>query len=210
LSTPDDWRLRAIAGAYWEDNKLYDQTGWNYKTVPPAPRTRRHTRQQRLLLDVGTAPGTTSESRHPGDNTSFYQDTVRETKQTAFFASADFDIIPKVLTLTAGTRHFRFDNSSEGSVSRQLRLLRGGAPAGRLPRGDSYNLNSAEPARHRIRLQEPRQPHLAHHAGHHGVLHLLAGLSPGRLQSERRHPACLRPGWRAAVPGAQAPTHPTS
>src|SRR6202008_4561412 len=34
LSTPDDWRLRAIAGVYWEDNKLYDQTGWDYKNVP--------------------------------------------------------------------------------------------------------------------------------------------------------------------------------
>ena len=42
---------------------------------------------------------------------------MRETKQTAFFASVDFDLIPKVLTLTAGTRHFRFENSSEGSVS---------------------------------------------------------------------------------------------
>ena len=35
LSTPDDWRVRAIAGVYWEDNKLYDQTGWYYKTLPP-------------------------------------------------------------------------------------------------------------------------------------------------------------------------------
>ena len=35
LSTPDDWRLRAIAGAYWEDNKLYDETDWRYKSVPP-------------------------------------------------------------------------------------------------------------------------------------------------------------------------------
>src|SRR2546429_6403398 len=34
LSTPDDWRWRAIGGAYWEDNKLFDQTGWGYKTGP--------------------------------------------------------------------------------------------------------------------------------------------------------------------------------
>src|SRR6202162_4120922 len=34
VSTPDEWRLRAIAGAYYEDNRLYDQTVWNYKTVP--------------------------------------------------------------------------------------------------------------------------------------------------------------------------------
>ena len=34
VSTPDDWRLRAIVGAYWEANKLYDETGWMYKTIP--------------------------------------------------------------------------------------------------------------------------------------------------------------------------------
>src|SRR6202022_1899931 len=34
LSTPDDWRIRAIAGVYYEDNKLFDQTGWGYKSVP--------------------------------------------------------------------------------------------------------------------------------------------------------------------------------
>jgi len=33
LSTPDEWNLRAIAGAYYEDNKLFDQTRWGYKTV---------------------------------------------------------------------------------------------------------------------------------------------------------------------------------
>jgi len=27
LSTPDEWRFRAIAGAFWEDNELLDQTG---------------------------------------------------------------------------------------------------------------------------------------------------------------------------------------
>ena len=40
------------------------------------------------LSNVGTVPGPTSQN--PGiqsDNTSFYQDTERETKQTAFFAS---------------------------------------------------------------------------------------------------------------------------
>jgi iron complex outermembrane receptor protein len=34
LSTPDDWRARAIAGAYWEANKLFDQTDWNVQDVP--------------------------------------------------------------------------------------------------------------------------------------------------------------------------------
>jgi iron complex outermembrane recepter protein len=145
VSTPDDWRLRGIVGAYYEDNKLFDRTDWMYKSIPNctsngAPGTPGNTG---CLSDVGTFPGTSVES--PGiqnDNTSFYQDTRRETKQTAVFASVDFDLIPKVLTLTAGTRHFRFDNSSQGSVSASFDCFEQGTP----PSGChnplvSYNLN---------------------------------------------------------------------
>ena len=115
LSTPDDWRLRAIVGAFWEKNVLYDQTGWNYKTIPSCTPTT--PADQGCFANIGTIPGTTV--KYPGiqgDNTSFYQDTVRETKQTAFFGSFDFDVIPKTLTVTLGTRYFKFDNSSAGSV----------------------------------------------------------------------------------------------
>jgi len=144
LSSPEDWRVRAIAGAFWEANKLTDQTGWNYKTVPSctsngAPGTAGNTG---CFTDIGTSPGTTVVN--PGvqePNTSFYQDTVRETKQLAFFASVDVDLIPKVLTATFGTRHFRFDNSSAGSVSGSFFCFQQGAPAtGCL--ADSFNLNA--------------------------------------------------------------------
>jgi iron complex outermembrane recepter protein len=147
VSTPDDWRLRAIAGVYWEDNKLFDQTGWMYKTMPactsngPAG-TPGNTG---CLSNVGTFPGTTVQN--PGvqnSNTSFYQDTVRDTKQTAIFASVDFDLIPKVLTATLGARHFRFDNSSAGSVIASFGCYEGGAPAtGCHSLAYSYNLNAA-------------------------------------------------------------------
>jgi len=145
LSTPDDWRLRAIVGAYYEDNKLYDQTDWMYKSIPactsngPAG-TPGNTG---CLTNIGTFPGTTVQN--PGAqnaSSSFYQDTVRETKQTAFFASFDFDLIPKVLTLTLGTRHFRFDNSSAGSVLSSFDCFEGGAPAGGCHNAASYNLNA--------------------------------------------------------------------
>ncbi len=144
LSTPDDWRVRAIAGAFWEDNRLFDQTGWNYKTVPSctsngAVGTPGNTG---CFTDIGTAPGTTVVNPGvQGPNTSFYQDTVRQTKQTAFFASADFDVIPKVLTITAGTRHFRFDNTSAGSVTGSFGCFDQGTPAGGC-NGGAYNLNA--------------------------------------------------------------------
>jgi iron complex outermembrane receptor protein len=150
LSTPDDWRLRAIGGAYWEDNELYDQTAWLYKTMPPCtsnatPGTPGNGNTG-CLSNVGTFPNTTVQN--PGvqsDNTSFYQDQLRETKQTAFFASVDFDLIPKVLTFTAGTRHFLFQNSMAGSVLSSFGCFEAGLPPGGChagPGGPSYNLNA--------------------------------------------------------------------
>jgi len=130
FSTPDDWRLRGILGTFWEDNKLYDQTAWNYKNVPPCTSSGTpgvDPGNTGCLSNVGTIPGTTVQ--HPGvqgDHTSFYQDQVREVKQLALFASMDFDLIPKTLTLTAGTRYFRFDNSMKGSVLSSFGCLQQG------------------------------------------------------------------------------------
>jgi iron complex outermembrane recepter protein len=120
FSTPDEWRLRGILGAFWEDNKLYDQTAWMYKELPPCTSSGTggaDPGNTGCLSNVGTIPGTTV--KNPGvqsDHTSFYQDQVRDVKQLAFFTSLDFDIIPKTLTVTGGIRWFRFDNSMQGSV----------------------------------------------------------------------------------------------
>jgi iron complex outermembrane receptor protein len=146
FSTPDDWRVRGIAGAFLEDNKLYDQTTWMYKNIPActsngAAGTPGNTN---CLTNVGTFPG--SYVQNPGvqgDNTSFYQDQYRDTKQTAFFASADYDIIPKVLTLTVGTRHFLFQNNNQGSVLSSFGCFEGGTPVGGChDPAFSYNLNA--------------------------------------------------------------------
>jgi iron complex outermembrane receptor protein len=144
LSTPDEWQFRAIAGAFWEDNKLYDQTGWNYKTVPSCTSNDAAGTggNSGCFSNIGTAADTSVVNPGVrGDNTSFYQDTVRETKQTAFFASLDYDIIPHVLTVTAGTRHFKFDNSSKGSVSGSFGCFEQGLPAGGCTAG-AFDLNS--------------------------------------------------------------------
>jgi len=147
VSTPDDWRLRAIGGAFWEKNVLYDQTAWHYKSIPPCttnatPGTPGNGNTG-CLSNVGTFADTSVEN--PGvqsDNTSFYQDQVREIEQTAFFASIDFDLIPRVLTLTAGTRHYRFDNSMGGSVLSSFGCFEAGVPPGGCQSGYSYNLNA--------------------------------------------------------------------
>ncbi len=151
FSTPDDWRIRGIAGAFFETNRLFDQTDWLYKTMPNctsngAPGTPGNTG---CLSNVGTVPDTTIEN--PGvqnDNVAFFEDTTRQVKQTAFFGSVDFDIIPKVLTITAGTRHYNFDEYFKGSVTGSFGCFQAGAPAGGcIASGnnlDARNLNSKE------------------------------------------------------------------
>jgi outer membrane receptor protein involved in Fe transport len=139
LSTPDDWRLRAIGGAFYENNVLYDQTAWQYKTVPSCTATL----TAGCFANVGTFPGTTVQN--PGvqnGSTSFYQDTIRQTKQIAFFASVDYDIIPRVLTITAGTRHFLFQNLSAGSVLSSFLCYEAAVTPDGCHAADSYNLNA--------------------------------------------------------------------
>jgi outer membrane receptor protein involved in Fe transport len=142
LSTPDDWRIRGIVGAYYEDNKLYDQTSWQYKTVPECT----DTLATGCFTPVGTFPGTSVVN--PGEqpaSTSFYQDSVRDTKQTAFFASTDLDLISKTLVLTLGTRHYSFENSYAGSVISSFGCYEAGTPAGGCHSTTySYNLNGQD------------------------------------------------------------------
>jgi outer membrane receptor protein involved in Fe transport len=81
------------------------------------------------LTNVGPAPGTTTNI--PGtrnDNDAFFEDTQRGYKQYAFFTSLDFDLIPKVLTITAGTRFYHFDNFQTGTVVSSFGCFNAGAP----------------------------------------------------------------------------------
>ena len=114
LSTPDDWRLRGIVGAFWEQLKIQDQLEWQYKSLPPCT----DTVTVGCMTDVGPAPGATVSN--PGirnDNVAFFNDVQRGYRQTAAFASTDFDILPHVLTVTGGTRWYRFDNDERGDAT---------------------------------------------------------------------------------------------
>ena len=141
LSTPDDWRVRGIVGAFYEDNKLFDHTAWSYKSVPECTATL----SSGCFTDLGTFPGSTVNPAgiRPAHE-SFYQDNTRETKQTAFFASIDVDLIPKILTLTVGTRHFSFENSYKGSVMSSFGCYEAGTPPGGCTSYASYNLDAQD------------------------------------------------------------------
>jgi iron complex outermembrane recepter protein len=112
FSTPDDWRTRGILGVFWENYTIHETTDWLYKTIPPCTTAG----QTECLTDVGPAPG--AQVNNPSlrsDNTSFFDDITRGYKQKAVFGSMDFDIIPRMLTFTAGTRYYDIDTTATGS-----------------------------------------------------------------------------------------------
>ena len=123
LTTSEDYRLRGTFGAFYEDFVIKDDMNFNYLGMPQCDATNLAiaTRLVNPGPDCVQAPGTIPGfyAWHPGlrlnSNTAFGEDVRRGYQQTAFFASVDFDIIPKVLTLTAGARHYSYDEFEEGS-----------------------------------------------------------------------------------------------
>ena len=75
LSTPDEWRLRGIAGIFWEDLRIYDQLNWLYKTLPACTSTEPYG----CLTDVGPAPGSSISDPTPirNDSTAYFNDVKR-------------------------------------------------------------------------------------------------------------------------------------
>jgi len=109
LSTPDSWRIRGLVGAYWEKYNIVDQTQWAYVTVPTCSPTGLNVN---CYLPIQPWPG--SPQFTPNPDTGFFDDVERGYKQLAEFASVDVDVIPKVLTITAGIRHFKYDSNETG------------------------------------------------------------------------------------------------
>jgi len=119
VSTPDTWRLRAIGGVFQEQFRIDDDMNFNYKTLPdcsPANLAAALAGGATCVANVGTAPGSTANDPGVrGNNTAFGEDVQRGYDQVAAFGSVDFDIIPNVLTITAGTRYFQYSEFEVGS-----------------------------------------------------------------------------------------------
>ncbi|HLZ73433.1 TonB-dependent receptor [Phenylobacterium sp.] len=121
VSTPDNWRLRAIGGVFYEKFRIFDTMDFNYKTVPAC-----HEGNNLAVALAGGAtcfgndepfPGSTTNEPGPRpDNTGFGEEVQRGYDQTALFGSVDYDIIPEVLTATAGTRYYHYTEDETGSV----------------------------------------------------------------------------------------------
>jgi iron complex outermembrane recepter protein len=119
LATPDTWRLRGLVGAYYEKFRIDDVMNFDYKTIPsctPENLSSALAGGPVCLANVRTDPlSTANDPGIRGDSTAFGEDTQRGYDQTAIFGSADFDIIPHVLTITGGTRWYHYSEFEVGS-----------------------------------------------------------------------------------------------
>ncbi len=112
FSTPDDWRLRGLLGLFYQKQEIEDDTSWLYRSVPNCSPS----------LDVNcfnpTQPFPGQPVFNPSSfndpNLGFSDDFTRTYTQKAAFTSIDLDIIPKVLTITGGTRYYSINNQQEG------------------------------------------------------------------------------------------------
>ncbi|HYK99671.1 MAG TPA: TonB-dependent receptor [Steroidobacteraceae bacterium] len=122
FSTPDDWRLRALVGAFWEDFDIKDDMNFRYTTIPSCGALGS---AALAAYAAGTAVCKGNVIPYPGaaaldpttrdDNVAFGEDLERGYRQWALFTSIDYDLIPKVLTLTGGTRYYHYTDFMHGS-----------------------------------------------------------------------------------------------
>ncbi|WP_114239707.1 TonB-dependent receptor [Dyella sp. C9] len=119
FSTPDDSRLRAIGGLYFEDFKILDDMNFNYKTIPsctPGNLATALAGGAPCVANVAPYPGTAQmDSSVRSDSTAFGEDEQRGYRQVAAFGSVSYDIIADVLTATAGTRYYHYSEYQRGS-----------------------------------------------------------------------------------------------
>jgi len=129
ISTPDNRRIRGVGGLFYEKYQIQDQGDWYYLTALPyfnplAPPTDAWVLDGKPVCpctpNAVRAPGYPVTSINPGVRPlgdAFFNDITRGYDQKAAYASVDFDLVPRTLTLTAGTRYFSNTTSEAGSVA---------------------------------------------------------------------------------------------
>jgi iron complex outermembrane recepter protein len=120
ISTNPDYRISGLGGFYWEKFVIDDQMNFNYLDIPQCSSANLSSALAggpACLSAVGPVPGTWSNEASPiiNSNTAFGENAQRGYKQTAVFGSLNFDIVPKVLTLSGGTRWYKYQEFEEGS-----------------------------------------------------------------------------------------------
>jgi outer membrane receptor protein involved in Fe transport len=115
LSTPNDWKVSAIGGVFWEKRELNDDTEWLYKSVPECvvggPANCFYWLDPSASTKFNDA--SMNDKGRRNSSTGFADDFQRTYTQSAAFLSADWHIINS-LTLTAGTRYYSIKNQMLG------------------------------------------------------------------------------------------------
>jgi iron complex outermembrane receptor protein len=120
VSSNPEYRVRGTVGLYWEKFNIDDNMNFNYLGIPqcsPDVLARQQAGGPDCLSAVGPVPGAfaTAPGLRTDASTAFGEDVQRGYKQRAAFISADFDVIPKVLTVTGGARFYHYDEYEHGS-----------------------------------------------------------------------------------------------
>jgi iron complex outermembrane recepter protein len=133
LTTPADWRIRGVGGLFYEDYRIQEQVDWLDLTatpyfIPIGPPTGYYTLNGSPRLPNGqpvqystpgaifvSAPATLNNPNIRPSDDGFFEDITRGYTQKATYLSVDFDLVPKTLTLTVGTRYFDTDASEVGA-----------------------------------------------------------------------------------------------
>jgi iron complex outermembrane recepter protein len=127
ISTPDDWRIRAVGGLFYEKYSIQDQGDWYYLTALPyfnpiGPPTGyfRFNGQQVCGCQKGAVfvpyPVTSNNPNVRPLGDAYINDITRGYRQKASYASVDVELVPRTLTLTAGTRYFNTNTTEVGSI----------------------------------------------------------------------------------------------
>jgi iron complex outermembrane recepter protein len=104
LSTPDDWRARGILGLFYENYRIQDSANFIYAD-PTAGFTPQSPLAGTTMFDPSVRP--------VGD--AFFNDITRGYQQVAAFGDVSFDLVPRRLTLSLGTRFYSMDTYLLGS-----------------------------------------------------------------------------------------------
>ena len=126
LSTPDDWRLRGLVGLYQENFTITDNMNFAYNNLPGCNTAADIATAQAnnaaaapggvCVGSIGPVPSSFDVDPSPRSSVVNYgEDERRGYSQYAAFTSVDFDLIPKVLTLTGGTRYYHYNEYEFGT-----------------------------------------------------------------------------------------------
>jgi len=106
ITTPADQRARATLGAFYDVNRIYDVTQWNY-VLPAAG----------FIYNLAPNPAVNVLNVGPLAGAGFVNTILRRDRQFAIFGEASFDIIPDKLTVTGGARYYNEQASMDGGSS---------------------------------------------------------------------------------------------